>query len=65
MKKEVIKIMKVFKVIIEPIIISILLIFNIQVSFKVYEQNKKIKEQENKIQQQIELIDALQQGEEN
>lgn len=57
--------MKVFKVIIEPIIISILLIFNIQVSFKVYEQNKKIKEQENKIQQQIELIDALQQGEEN
>lgn len=53
--------MKVFKVIIEPIIISILLIFNIQVSFKVYEQNKKIKEQENKIQQQIELIDALQQ----
>lgn len=56
--------MKVFKVIIEPIIISILLIFNIQVSFKVYEQNKKIKEQENRIQQQIELIDALQQGEE-
>ena len=57
--------MKVFKVIIEPIIISILLIFNIQVSSKIYEQNKKIKEQENKIQQQIELIDALQQGEEN
>ena len=56
--------MKVFKVIIEPIIISILLIFNIQVSSKIYEQNKKIKEQENKIQQQIELIDALQQGEE-
>lgn len=61
MKKEVIKTMKVLKVIIEPIIISILLIFNIQVSFKIYEQNKKIKEQENKIQQQIELIDALQQ----
>lgn len=50
---------------IKELIILILLIFDMQIIFKMhdkmYEQDKKIKEQENKIQQQIELIDALQQ----
>ena len=50
---------------IKELIILILLIFDMQTIFKVHakmcEQDKKIKDQENKIQQQIELIDALQQ----
>lgn len=50
---------------IKELIILTLLIFNIQTIVKMHdkmcEQDKKIKEQENKIQQQIELIDALQQ----
>lgn len=50
---------------IKELIILTLLIFDMEIIFKMYdkmcEQDKKIKEQENKIQQQIELIDALQQ----
>lgn len=50
---------------IKELIILTLLIFDMQTIFKMHdkmcEQDKKIKEQENKIQQQIELIDALQQ----
>lgn len=50
---------------IRKLIILTLLIFNIQTIVKIHdkmcEQDKKIKEQGNKIQQQIELIDALQQ----
>ncbi len=40
---------------------AILILFIAACTFELDKQDKKINEQENKIQQQIELIDALQQ----
>lgn len=40
---------------------ALIVLFILSVSFKIDKQDKIINEQKNRIQQQIELIDALQQ----
>lgn len=54
-----------FMSLLEIIAVSILASLVVNFAWLINKQNKKIEEQENRIQQQIELIDALQQGEEN
>ena len=55
---------KAFISLLEIIAVSILASLVVNFAWLINKQNKKIEEQENRIQQQIELIDALQQGEE-
>lgn len=54
-----------FLSLIEIVAVSILASLVVNFAWLINKQNKKIEKQENRIQQQIELIDALQQGEGN
>lgn len=54
-----------FMNLLEIVTMSIWILLVLECFWLMNEQKKKIEEQENRIQQQIELIDALQQGEEN
>ena len=56
---------KAFMNLLEIVTMSIWILLVLECFWLMNEQKKKIEEQENRIQQQIELIDALQQGEGN